>query len=279
MAWVSEAAKIADRRVGQLQLLGGQFSPATAASCGPRPIRSASHFDARRRQRLPVPAQPVRGGGEAQAGRRPGERHVADEADPAVPQRDQVPGGQLPARHVIDDRLRHSAGDRVHADQRHPGPAELGQLLAGQRQADRQHAVGTMRGQQRLQMAVTRKRRCPRCRRSCRSPDRPARRARWPPGSRSTAGSCARRVPLRSGASPGPAPPPRDWAGSAAGRWNPGRRAGWRARTWSPPLSTRDTVPTPTPASAATSAMVTRRPAAPVPGAFPESASGSRAPA
>ena len=115
--------------------------------------------DARRRQRLPVPAQAVRGGRETQPGRGPGERRVTDEADPAVPQRDQVPGGQLPARHVIDDRLRHPGGDRVHADQRHPGPAELGQVLAGQRQADGQHAVGAVGGQQRLQMAVTLKRR------------------------------------------------------------------------------------------------------------------------
>ena len=146
------------RRVAGLQQLGRVLAR-DGRAVRAAPDQVSLKADARRRQRLPVPAQAVRGGGEAQPGRRPGERRVADEADPAVPQRDQVPGGQLPARHVIDDRLRHSGGDRVHADQRHPGPAELRQLLAGQRQADRQHAVGAVRGQQCLQMAVTLKRR------------------------------------------------------------------------------------------------------------------------
>jgi hypothetical protein len=154
MAWVSEVAKIA---VGGSYALSSwaACSAAVAASCGPRRTRPASKpRQAWSGQSLPVSAQPVGRRGEAQAGWGLGERHVAHEPDPAVAKPDQVAGGHPPARHVVDDRLRSPGGDRVHADKCHPGLAELPELLAGQRQADRQHAVGAVRGQQRLQVTV-----------------------------------------------------------------------------------------------------------------------------
>ena len=154
MAWVSDAAKIADGGSGDFSSSGGVLGRDGrhhAGHAGPgrrsngRPAAVSACRYPRSRSAEEVKPSP--------AGR-PRERQVADEADPAVAQPDQVPGGQQAARHVIDDRLRHSGVGRVHADQRHPGPGELGELLAGQRQADGQHAVGPVGGQQRLQVPV-----------------------------------------------------------------------------------------------------------------------------
>ena len=149
MAWVSEAAKIADGGSGDFSSCAA-CSAATAASCGPPPDQAGLDVDTRRGQGLLVPAQPVRGGGEAE----PGRGHVADEGDPPVPQADEVAGRQPPAGHVVDDRLRHPGVGRVHADQGDPGPGELAELATGQRQADGQYSVGPVRRQQRLQVPV-----------------------------------------------------------------------------------------------------------------------------
>ena len=63
-------------------------------------------------------------------------------------------GRQAAAGHVVDDRLRYPGVGRVHADQGDPGPGELAELAAGQRQAHGQHPVGPVRRQQRLQVPV-----------------------------------------------------------------------------------------------------------------------------
>ena len=153
MAWVSDAAKIADGGSGDFSSCAA-CSAATAASCGPRRIRpgSASMPAAARaclypRSRSAEEVKPSPAGGLPR-------RLVADEADPPVPQRDEVAGRQPAAGLVVDDRLRHARVGRVHAGQCDAGPGELVELTAGQRQADGQHPVDPVRGQQGLQVPV-----------------------------------------------------------------------------------------------------------------------------
>ena len=64
-------------------------------------------------------------------------------------------GGQPAAGRVVNNCVRHAGGAGVHGDERDSGPAELGHLLAGQRQRDGQHAVGAVGGHERGQVPVT----------------------------------------------------------------------------------------------------------------------------
>ena len=127
IAWVSEAAKIA---------VGGSGRPSSsevnasawAGPCGPTLISSWSAAAPAAVQRPAVALQPPVRSGEAQRRRRVAPHPVADEADPGVPEREQMLGGQAPAGRVVDHRVRHAADAHVDRHQRHTRPPEGGDL-------------------------------------------------------------------------------------------------------------------------------------------------------
>lgn len=140
-------------RVRQGQQLAGQLR-GHARAVRAQPDQGRVEPGAGVDQLLPVAVHPPLGRGVAELVLGPAGHHVADVADPAVAQAQQVAGGQPAAGHVVDAGLRHASRHRVHRHQRDRAAPERGQVLLGQVDRDHHHAVGPVPRGQRGQVVV-----------------------------------------------------------------------------------------------------------------------------